>query len=374
MLKKIILIVVFGVLIIPTNIIGQSENAPKEKNFQISPIAAPGYTPELGFLLAVGGLMSFSTDISNPELLRTSFPFTIAYTTTKAIVANGILTSYWLDDKLRINGDFWYKDMPDHYWGVGYDKIESTPKSDSTTAYHRKWWWFNPRFLYQFMDSYFIGLNVDYTYTKGSEASVGVANDPVYQKFNDKPFSSGLGLIIRHDSRDIPVDARRGVYVDLRATFYSESFGGDNNYNIYLLDYRQFQTINRPGQTIGWQVKARIGDGEVPYGEMSQLGTPFDLRGYTWGRLRDKNMLFTIVEYRHTFLKGDGSLSKHGAVVWVGSGTIFENRLLEENNLTWVPNFGVGYRFELQPRMNLRLDFGIGKNTSGIYFNFNQAF
>jgi hypothetical protein len=107
---------------------------------------------------------------------------------------------------------------------------------------------------------------------------------------------------------------------------------------------------------------------------MSQLGTPFDLRGYQWGRFRDKSMIFFIAEYRHTFLKKDKTLSKHGAVVWVGTGSIFNEEVISNNNLNWLPNYGVGYRYEVQPRMNLRLDFGFGRESMGVYFNFNQAF
>ena len=44
----------------------------------------------------------------------------------------------------------------------------------------------------------------------------------------------------------------------------------------------------------------------------------------------------------------------------------------------WLPNFGVGYRFEVQPRMNLRLDVGVSADVDGpqpaLYFNFNEAF
>jgi hypothetical protein len=35
---------------------------------------------------------------------------------------------------------------------------------------------------------------------------------------------------------------------------------------------------------------------------------------------------------------------------------------------------GLGYRFELQPRSNVRIDIGFGRNSSGIYFNFTEAF
>ena len=342
--------------------------------FMITPIAAPGYTPELGGLIAVGGLASFKTKSSDTLIQRSSLPFTVAYTSTGAVVGSAILTSYWFKDKIRVFGDFWGKDMPDHYWGVGYENGATTPKSDTTTAYNRMWWWVNPRILYQVKKNYFVGLNIDYNYTQGSNPSPVVANDPNYVAFNDRPMNSGLGVILRYDSRDVPVDAREGFYIDASATFYDQSFGGDNNYQIYLLDYRQFQTLNRFGSTLAWQVKSRVGVGEVPYGEMSQLGTPFDLRGYTWGRYRDKNLFFFLAEYRHVFLKADQTLSKHGAVVWAGSGTVFNRKTIEDNTNRWLPNFGFGYRLEVQPRMNIRLDFGIGRESSGIYFNFNQAF
>jgi len=34
----------------------------------------------------------------------------------------------------------------------------------------------------------------------------------------------------------------------------------------------------------------------------------------------------------------------------------------------------VGYRFEIQPRSNVRVDFGFGERSSGVYFNFTEAF
>ena len=346
----------------------------EEGKFLISPVAAPAYTPELGGLLAVGGLTSFKTNPQDSLIQRSSLPFTIGYTTTGAIVAQALLSSYWFQDKLRIYGDFWYKDMPDHYWGVGYDNASEEYKSDSTTAYNRQWWWINPRFLFQVRNNFFIGLNIDYNYTQGSNASEGVANDPTYQKYNDKPFNAGFGLILRYDSRDIPVDAWEGIYFNVSTTFYSPSLGGDNQYQVYLIDYRQYQSIVRKGRTLAWQIKARFGAGDIPYGEMSQLGSPFDLRGYTWGRYRDKSMFYLLAEYRHMFLKQSGELSKHGAVGWIGSGTVFDTQTLQENTNGWLPNFGIGYRLEVQPRMHVRFDFGIGRETSGFYFNFNQAF
>lgn len=340
----------------------------------ITPFAAPGYTPELGALLAAGGLFTFKTVKLDSLIQRSSMPISVSYSTNGALVGSAILSSFWLQDKIRIYGDFWIKDMPDNYWGVGYDQNYSTQESADSTAYHRFWWWINPRIMYQFRDHFFVGLNIDYNYTKGSKASPGVAQDEYYQAYNDQPLNSGLGIIISYDSRDIPVDAWEGMLIDFRTTLYSHLLGGDNKYQVYQLDYRQYQKILRKGSTLAWQTKLRITTGDVPYGEMSQVGTPFDLRGYRWGRYRDESMFIFLAEYRYVFMKRNGKLSKHGLVGWVAGGNVFKLPAIENINNKWLPNGGIGYRLEVQPRMSLRLDFGIGRETTGFYFNFLQAF
>jgi hypothetical protein len=48
----------------------------------------------------------------------------------------------------------------------------------------------------------------------------------------------------------------------------------------------------------------------------------------------------------------------------------------------FLPNWGIGYRFEVQPRMNVRADIGFGREfldsgnkfVPSVYFNFTEAF
>ena len=346
----------------------------KEGKILFTPFLIPTYSPELGGLLAGGGLLSFKTNRKDSLIKRSSLPLTVAYTTTSAIVVTGILDSYWFKDKVRININFDYKDMPDHYWGVGYESAYYNHKSDTTTSYNRIWWSFHPRFLYQFKSNYFIGLDVDYNYTKGSKESKPVLNDSIYNIYNEKPLNSGLGFILRYDSRDYPVDARKGMLIDFRTTFYSPYLGGDNRYQIYLLDYRQFITMFSRPSVLAWEMKGRISKGNVPYGEMSQLGTPLDLRGYLWGRYRNNDMFYAMIEYRHKFLKKSRNESKHSFVSWLAGGKIFNIKNSANPHNKWLPNAGLGYRFEIQPKMYIRFDFGVGVKTYGMYVNFNQVF
>ena len=319
----------------------------------ITPLAGPAYTPEMGFTVAGGIMLSYKTNPDDSLIQRSSSPIMFGVTSRGGMFFSTIVSTYWLQDKLRIYGDIWFKDRPDHYWGAGYDNGFSKPKSDSTTAYNRTWWWVNPRFLWQVKTNYFLGLNVDYNYTNASNPSEGVSQDPDYIKYGSINLNSGLGLILRYDSRDVPVNAWEGTYFDLRSTFYSKVFGGDNNYQVYQLDFRQYFQISRPGRTVALQFKSRIGVGNMPYSELSLLGSPFDLRGYNWGRYRDKSMIILLGEYRHMFNKSSGELSRHGLVCWVGTGSIAQDPSGFRN---WLPNLG------------------FGRETSGFYFNFNEAF
>jgi hypothetical protein len=85
-------------------------------------------------------------------------------------------------------------------------------------------------------------------------------------------------------------------------------------------------------------------------------------------------MIYLMAEYRYQFSNADGTLKKSGVVGWIGGGSIFGVGNTEETNNKILPNFGIGYRLELQPRMNLRVDMGFGRETMGIYVNFNEAF
>ena len=119
----------------------------------------------------------------------------------------------------------------------------------------------------------------------------------------------------------------------------------------------------------------------MPWAELSQLGSGSDLRGYRQGRYRDRAMIYGIVEYRHQFTSAsrETGLSRHGFVAWAGAGTIASSF----GSITQVlPNWGVGYRFEVQPRMNVRADIGFGREfldsgnkfVPSVYFNFTEAF
>ncbi|MNH43847.1 hypothetical protein D3C79_1058530 [compost metagenome] len=60
-------------------------------------------------------------------------------------------------------------------------------------------------------------------------------------------------------------------------------------------------------------------------------------------------------------------------MLWLGAGALGHNiRALDDHPL--LPTVGVGYRFEVKPAMNVRLDLGFGKESAGFYFQVAEAF
>lgn len=346
------------------------------KNLRITPFIAPAVSPEVGVMLVGGGLISFKLDKKNKIVQRSSVPFSFGYSSNGTANMNIRPSIFFKNDKNRLSGDIWMKDMPDNYWGIGYDAAREPSEPDSTTEYKRNWWQVYLKYSHQFREHFFGGILFDYNQTKATDMSTQMMEDENVRQYGYDIRNWSVGLLFQYDSRDITVNAYEGLFLELSSNFYKSEAFSFPNYQIIVLDYRQYRQIQRPGRTLAWQAKMRIGNNEVPWSEMSQLGTPFDLRGYRWGRYRDKDMLFGIVEYRHMLMrktarKGGNMMSRFGFVTWIATGTI-ANNFTEMTN--WLPNAGVGLRFEVQKRMNARFDFGIGDDTTAFYISFNEAF
>jgi hypothetical protein len=171
--------------------------------------------------------------------------------------------------------------------------------------------------------------------------------------------NNGIGGVLQYDSRDVAANAWTGTYAALTAMSFGGFMGGNNSYQTYLFDFRKYSPLGRHGRTLAWQIKSRIAAHDVPWTELSLVGTGYDLRGYVEGRFRDRSTLIGLVEYRQMFTRSDGTLSRHGFVVWTGAAALGKDI---QNLHGIIPNGGVGYRFEVQPRSNVRIDVGVGRH------------
>ena len=352
------------------------------KKVWLSILGGPSYNPEAS--LGIGGamLMTFRMNKYDSLSQRSFIPVGFNISINGTFVAAGAGTLFFNENKFRIYIKYGYRTEPANFYGIGYDEIKRAEElrdlfnKDSVT-FHKASVQFFPRFVWEIRPNIYVGTLLDYNYYYGKDMPYWMEQNPQVQKYGNKYHNIGIGGLFQYDTRDDVATPFSGIFLSAMGTLYGKYLGGDFNYEMIELEYRQFRQVFKRRSVLAWTAKSQIGIDNVPYTELPNFGNPFDLRGYAWGKYRDKSMAYGIVEYRHMFMseeayKRGAFWSKFGAVAWVGIGAIGKTPVDWDK---WKFNYGVGLRIQLQPRKNFRLDIGKEPGQKwGIYMNMTEAF
>ena len=320
-----------------------------KRNLHYNILGGPSYTPDFGLL--VGGSAQRRSIV--PMAIALMFKGGLNLMTKPQLFFKG--------DRFRIFGTFSYKNTIENFYGIGYSTNKDYPRGEDTSEYRYSGIQVNPWFLFRLGKSnFFAGPQIDLNYDKITKPAAGMIEQPSYiaaggTEHGYTNFSSGLGFLLTYDTRDVPANAYRGTYLDFRGMMYSKVFGGDDNFYRLEIDYRQYKTVGRR-KVVAWTVQTKNVFGDVPLTKYALSGTPFDLRGYYMGQFRDKSSHVMMAEYRQ------GGCGFMGPTPGKIEGVL--------------PNLGLGLRIEVQPRMNVRLDYGrdMVNKQNLFYFNMTEAF
>lgn len=354
-----------------------------KRNLHYNILGGPSYTPDFGLLVGGSALLTFRMNPSDTTQRRSVIPTSIALIFKGGLNLMTKPQLFFRGDRFRIFGTFSYKNTIENFYGIGYSTNKDYPRGEDTSEYRYSGIQVNPWFLFRLGKSnLFAGPQIDLNYDKITKPAAGMVNQPAYidaggTEHGYENFSSGLGFLLTYDTRDIPANAYRGIYLDFRGMMYSKAFGGDDNFYRLEVDYRQYKSVGRR-KVIAWTVQTKNVFGDVPLTKFTLSGTPFDLRGYYMGQFRDKSSHVVMAEYRQMFNTDKSTwikkiISHLGYVAWGGCGFMGPNPGKIEGVL---PNLGVGFRVEVQPRMNVRLDLGrdMVNKQNLFYFNMTEAF
>lgn len=354
-----------------------------KRNIHYNILGGPSYTPDFGALIGGSALVTFRMNPSDTLQKRSVLPMAVAVMFEGGLNLMVKPQLFFKNDKFRIFGKFTYKNTLENFYGIGYATNKHYERSDSTSEYRYSGFQINPWFLFRLGKSnFFAGPQIDLSYDKISEPAKYLVDQPDYKRLGGTAhgysnFSSGVGFLLTYDSRDIPANAYKGIYLDFRGLMYQKFLGGDNNFYRLEVDYRQYKKVGNR-KVIAWTAQTKNVFGDVPMNQYALSGTPFDLRGYYMGQYRDKSSHVVLAEYRQMFNTDKSTWVKRmlhhlGFVAWGGCGFMGPTMGKIEGVL---PNAGVGLRIEVQPRMNVRLDFGrnFANDQSLFYFNMTEAF
>lgn len=334
-----------------------------DKLIDFSYLPGPFYNPEmdLGVGISAVGLYQYDSD---DEVSQLSSLVINGLASTNGALGVAIANKTFINqDRQRfyLNAEFF--DAPDVFYGIGYDNNHSDV---NRVEFNQRIMSVNPMLLQRMSPTSFVGIGFDFSYA--SADSINPLDSTVGTEIlQDSSRSVGVNLLANHDSRDNVLNPQSGRILEIDAAFYRQYLGSKTDFDVYNALYSEYLKTGRGEDVLAWQVRGRFTSGDVPWDQLSKAGGGDLLRGYTSGRYRDKQMLMTQLEYRLN-LPG-----RHGMVFWGGVGAIADNVSAFSSNQL-LPNGGVGYRFEVKPRVNLRLDMAWGDGDTGFYFNVNEAF
>jgi outer membrane protein assembly factor BamA len=176
--------------------------------------------------------------------------------------------------------------------------------------------------------------------------------------------SSGLGVSVEYDTRDMPLNAYSGKHFTLGALFNDEALGSDETYQTYTLAYRSYHSVSE-SLVLAWEIQGCQKASKPPLWDACTVG----LRGFAATDYLGLISASGQVEARWKMSK------RWGLVGFAGSGYIGNSFSGVRENEP-IPSYGAGIRFTvLAPkRINLRLDFARSDDSDAIHFSVGEAF
>ena len=325
------------------------------------------YTPDTRFAAGAVGVYYFNTAknlTENDKPTRLSYVKLLAdYTQNRQFDAWSSWNIFTDQENFLFKGEVRYRNFPDRFYGIGNDTRITQEEFYSYDLFH-----FKLLALKQARDKLFIGLDyqlaVEYNF-KLEEGGLLDQGDIVGYKGG---IGSGVGAVMTYDTRDNVVNAYSRELFEASTYFNSRLTGSDFTFTNINLTFNKYWEVKKD-HVIAINTGMMMNFGGVPFLEMAKVGGSDMLRGYAENRFRDRHFLGGQVAYRFPVWW------RFGLVFFAGLGDVFSHPSdLGINTLKY--SFGTGIRFSVNPkeRLNLRFDYGFGRQNNAFYIMLTEAF
>ncbi len=335
----------------------------RASEFSVLPWPIGYYTPETGIAggAALVGVHRAATDDSSSR--PSSFVLNVIYTQKKQIVAK-VSPDVYLDSAMyRIVGSIYFSRYPLRFYGIGTNTPEALEERYTSRTFRVAF-----DALRRIADGFRGGVSLLYdTQTLSELRSDGLlAPGTICGSAGGR--TVGAGVVFHWDTRDNIFTPSEGHFYALTLRSSSRSIGSDFENTYFNLDLRKFFNVTERS-VLAMQALATMTAGTVPFYFLAQLGGSDVMRGYFEGRYRDKDLLTVQVEYRFPIFW------KIGGVAFAGAGDVApEITRFGVHQLKPGLGLGLRYMYNTDEKINVRIDFGIGRSSSGLYMTAYEAF
>jgi len=320
-------------------------------------------SPETSWGFGGAGAYLFKLKIDD-EFLRTSDISLIGlYTLRDQVVLVLNSTVFFPEEKeiFRLQASYSY--YPNKFWGLG----NNTPDS-AVEDYSMKQSFVIPQLLFKIYGRFYLGASLELQSVEDFKYTEGGVFDTDSVPGRNGGFTGGGGLLITYDSRNSAYSPEKGSFAEFNVTRFSKTFASDFTFTSYSFDYRTFFKAGK-NRVLGLHSLAKFNAGEPPVRYLSALGGSEIMRGYFKGRYTDRHLIAFQAELRQ-FL-----FWRLGLTAFAGAGQV--GRTIDDFAFSELHySYGGGLRLMVQKKekLNLRVDFGFGKNSSGVYVILREAF
>ncbi len=328
------------------------------KRFHFSILGGPSYSSDTKFSIGLAGVMNYRLKGCEYPMPPSTLTVTASVSTAKFWSVGASGPTLIAGDSRRVNTDVWIGYLPLDFWGMGYDMAADNANKGNMQEFKAK---IRFDYLWRLAPSLYMGPSIEWNYHnsgKMDRPELLEGQDGVVRNY-------GVGLTLQYDSRDVMNNAYRGMYIYGNVLFRPRFMW--NTYAFTTLDLRAcYYHSAWTGAIIAGELRGLFNFGNPSWAMMSRLGNTNTMRGYYQGRFRDKHMTTVQVELRQHVWQ------RFGVVAWGGCGSVFRD---SDSFKHWLPNYGLGCRWEFRNRTNVRLDYGFGsKGENGFMFSINEAF
>lgn len=269
-----------------------------------------------------------------------------------------------MNGRLRLSGAGGYGDFNLDFFGIGQSagsKGVSLKLNETGTILVLNG-------LYQVHGKFYAGLRYRLLAEDTKLAEPLLPDHPILPDAQLKTRISGLGPAFEYDSRNIQFNPSKGIYVQGQWLIDAKGLGSDFSYDKLTLAGNGYIPL---GTETVLAVRGSICNSSkgAPFYDLCFFGSNHDLRGYEGGRYRDHAMAVGQAEIRrHLFWRV-------GAVAFAGVGAVAPS-FSKFGEADALPSAGLGLRFQPSRKLpvNVSIDYGWGKGSSGLYLYIGEAF
>jgi len=343
----------------PSHTVGDST---KNYSFIVLPLIFS--TPETSWGFGGATNVTFRFKGQKPTARPSQFQVGFAYTLNQQFLSYLPFQLFFKDEKYKFYGELGYYRFVYFFFGNGSETLEENEEK------------FNVNFprvrlngLYGINKKWFVGLRYwldDYDIVGVEEGGLLDTDESIIGR--EGGLLSGGGIVVNYDTRDHLFTPSKGILAELVLFANDKILGSDFNFQKLYLDVAAYFPMGK-NKTFAAQIYTELTGGNPPFNQLSLLGGPKRMRGYLEGRFRDKQYLTTQVEYRFPLFW------RFGMTAFATTGRVGPT-IGDLFNDSWDYTYGLGLRVLLddKARINLRIDAGFGRETSGFYLTIGEAF